>query len=66
MLKTSQVNALNDFHMGLKICHEDLLAYVACGEVYRFFFQIVFLSIRFAKNCWICFGRYIGERKCIF
>lgn len=43
MLKTSQVNALIlIFHMGLKICHEDLLTYVACGEAYRFFFRLYF------------------------
>lgn len=50
MLKSSQVNALIlIFYMGLKICHEDLLTYVACGEGYRYFSQIVFLYTGFTK-----------------
>lgn len=43
VLKPSQVNALIlIFYMGLKISHEDLLTYVACGEAYRFFFRLYF------------------------
>ena len=66
MLKSSQENALIlIFSMDLKICHEDLLTYVACNEGY--FLQTVFLHTRFYKNvARLVFIATRGERKCIF
>ena len=68
MLKSSQVNALIlIFYMGLEICHENLLTYVACGEGHRYFSQIVFLYTRFYKNiAGLVLKDTLGERKCIF
>lgn len=68
MLKSSQVNAfILIFCMGLKICHEDLLTYVAYDEDYRYFFQIVFFHTRFYKNiAGLVLKDTLGVRKSIF
>lgn len=68
VLKSSQVNAfILIFSMGLKICHEDLLTYVAYDEDYRYFFPDCISPHKILqKYSWTCFERYIRREEVYF